>query len=1006
MNNFTNMNRNQSHIVLVISGLAIVIGFPGTLYPMMQTVVQQAQAREIQDGWTPLHVAASKGARTDIEQLLTLGARKDAEDNKGRTPLFIAVEFGNSEAVQVLCERKADCTAKEDEHGMTPLHVASWKGLDAVAETLLAHRAAVDEPDKNKKTPLHVASSKEVVKVLIAHNAQPFLKDKAGLTPFDTAAKGGNRELVKAFLAGCIALRSADEEGVTALHRVAQCGTTPEVIKILLAQGGDVLSKNKNGMIPLHVAAFAGTRPIVETLLPLDASQVKAVDKDGETPLHWASFAGHADIADILVTGGADVRALNLKSMIPLHWACEKGAEPVARLLIARRSDVNAKASFGETPLHRAAGGGYTSLVEFLLNNGARVNETDNTGKSAHALAAKKGHKAVAAVLVAFGADAREQSNDSMTEFALAGKRDALEASQSTTSNISIRSNESTRRLLQEDPNAIELAHIFVPKEKGEATNQVPASRGSPAAVKMREDIEQVVQHREKYPSAVRMGERGIEDVSVGARKEPARANIYPAAVKMFEPAKVLPNGRSNILHRKLIAALEKNAGFDKVIKLIDRVVADQLFSLDDLNEDGLSPLMLACGGYMSCFEADDAGRRYRNGFGCCFMESDGRRVIFLNASLEIAWHLLKMGANPNVANNKGLTSLIILITRASLGNVNIWNKENKWDIYLTIPGAMQFRNFSGVSASCKQCTAVASCIWFLPLSIICCIIDDRDERLHSAEEKALQQFRTVFDKESLYQLIKDMIAREVDVNHIDKDGVPTLVWAIRADQRKIMKILLEAGATISESWKLSELERACSKNNFELIKFLIEQMVADPNATNENGENALMCALQNNHGGEIANYLIPLTNDINITSKVGDTALTLACKLAKEDIKLLTLLVEAGADRTKVIPSVYLALSVDAKYAFDNAKPKKHHPVPSSTPFLPPGHQSPPHGNGNPYARYEAEARFNQQQENFERMEASRRAQIAAENRSTNARVAGNALGAAKVGMNIMQLA
>ncbi len=591
-----NLIRSHSYVVLLISSLAIGMCPSRELYPMMQSVVQQAQPREVQDGWTPLHVAASKGTRTDIEQLLAQGARKDAEDNKGRTPLFIAVEFGNSEAIQVLCERKADCTVKEDEHGMTPLHVASWKGLDSIAEILLANGASVDETDKNKKTPLHVASTREVVKVLLAHNAQPLLKDKAGFTPFDAAAKGGNRELVKAFLAGCIALRSADEEGVTALHRVARCVTTPEVIKILLAQGGDVLNKNKNGMIPLHVAAFVGTKPMVETLLPLDASQVKATDKDGETPLHWASFAGHADIADVLITGGADVQALNLKRMIPLHWACEKGAEPVARLLVARRSDVNAKASFGETPLHRAAGGGYTSLVEFLLNNGARVNETDNAGKTAHALAAKKGHKAVAAVLVAYGADASDQNNESKPQLLKSSKQDGAKALDAFRGKAQLDSKGDFDSVGSSGMVKHDLAEVSIPAVVSlsrVASNSSPQLM--PAAVSKQEPPKALTacslspKHRATH---------GQPPTLVIGHREMPKATVT-------KPLRHSESSKDNSLHKMVKKYLENPATYNsrELEKMIEKMqsareTARSIDSIDTPNLDQKTALMLACGGH------------------------------------------------------------------------------------------------------------------------------------------------------------------------------------------------------------------------------------------------------------------------------------------------------------------------------------------------------------------------------------------------------------------------
>jgi ankyrin repeat protein len=77
---------------------------------------------------------------------------------------------------------------------------------------------------------------------------------------------------------------------------------------------------------------------------------------------------------------------------------------------------------------------------------------------------------------------------------------------------------------------------------------------------------------------------------------EPVPQSTYPLTTD--NPPQIVPCGKSNVLHKALIHALKHNEGFEDVKILIDRVVSEGLFCLDDMNEDGLSPLMIACGGY------------------------------------------------------------------------------------------------------------------------------------------------------------------------------------------------------------------------------------------------------------------------------------------------------------------------------------------------------------------------------------------------------------------------
>lgn len=58
--------------------------------------------------WTPLHYAARYGAVDIVKELLEHGADPTIRDNKGRTPLDIAKEFGHDEVVQILASAESN----------------------------------------------------------------------------------------------------------------------------------------------------------------------------------------------------------------------------------------------------------------------------------------------------------------------------------------------------------------------------------------------------------------------------------------------------------------------------------------------------------------------------------------------------------------------------------------------------------------------------------------------------------------------------------------------------------------------------------------------------------------------------------------------------------------------------------------------------------------------------------------------------------------------------------
>ena len=134
----------------------------------------------------------------------------------------------------------------------------------------------------------------------------------------------------------------------------------------------------------LHKAAREGDADRVRELLDAGAD-VNARNADKQrlqyTPLHWAAYYGHLEIAEILISRGADLDADDPYYSTPLYLAVEEGHPEVVEFLISKGAKVNVKSSSsGYTPLHRAAGG---AVALMLLEKGAKVNARDNDGKTA-----------------------------------------------------------------------------------------------------------------------------------------------------------------------------------------------------------------------------------------------------------------------------------------------------------------------------------------------------------------------------------------------------------------------------------------------------------------------------------------------------------------------------------------------------------------------------------------------------------------------------------------------
>jgi ankyrin repeat protein len=77
------------------------------------------------NGGTPLHFAAQASAADVARVLLDAGARIDARDSEGNTPLFRAVfaSRGHGDVIELLRARGADPTIRNN-HGVSPIDLS------------------------------------------------------------------------------------------------------------------------------------------------------------------------------------------------------------------------------------------------------------------------------------------------------------------------------------------------------------------------------------------------------------------------------------------------------------------------------------------------------------------------------------------------------------------------------------------------------------------------------------------------------------------------------------------------------------------------------------------------------------------------------------------------------------------------------------------------------------------------------------------------------------------
>ena len=178
------------------------------------------------------------------------------------------------------------------------------------------------------------------------------------------------------------------------------------------AQSGSVVnemskmskSMNKNDILLLKMCK-KGRFKEAKSLLT-NGANVNYVDKQGDYPLYLATGSGHKDVAELLISYGADPNFDGGASLqdswhhYALICAVAHGHKEIVELLINNGADVNIKTDYNLTSLWSASYSGHKEIVELLISKGADISVKHSIGTTALMAASEQGHKEIAHLLL------------------------------------------------------------------------------------------------------------------------------------------------------------------------------------------------------------------------------------------------------------------------------------------------------------------------------------------------------------------------------------------------------------------------------------------------------------------------------------------------------------------------------------------------------------------------------------------------------------------------------
>lgn len=370
-----------------------------------------------------LFACIKNGNLSEVERILTFNGTSQVDDVALCHPLCTCASCERN----WLKRRDLNIYPKDDK-GLTPLHVAVLHDQIVIVDFLLDRETDINAADADGLTALHYACIKghqNILLLMLHANADSTVMDSRRNTPLHLAVDRGHENCVKALLylsehmKVSVNANAANDNGDTPLHLAARWGYCA-IVHILLEYGANCGLSNKKGQTPLVVtyseniaellrcsatasgicndAALPSRRSFVKSRQPVSFQQrcwTASESKDSSHSKSYASAMQHRMMGKLLAAiidddiclacyylglevyreRPPDARANQYHHPLCNCERCSAIGEcKMERKGRQRALTINACNDLGETALHVASATGRTKMVQLLLDAGANVN--------------------------------------------------------------------------------------------------------------------------------------------------------------------------------------------------------------------------------------------------------------------------------------------------------------------------------------------------------------------------------------------------------------------------------------------------------------------------------------------------------------------------------------------------------------------------------------------------------------------------------------------------------
>lgn len=407
-----------------------------------------------------LFYAVEKNSANCARTLLQYGAKADATNAQGETPMMLASRKGFSQVINVLGDYSAD--------NESALLVAVENNNIETVKALLAKRANVDTRNRQGDNLLMMAirgKQAQMVDLLMENGANINHENNMGENPLAAAAIVKWDKMVDKLLALkvspaaalAVVTKTSPSDGAAFAAKIADFALNNNRTDLIMlamnynpalaiantANGKPFIlaAMDKGAMAVAEMlldsdvdfnqpigdtylmiaAAEKGARDIIKTLL-INGVNPDSRNKSGETALNVAARMGNTTLVEMLINGHSNIENADEKGYTPLISAVNGGSWDASKALLQAGAKTQAVTRKSQTALHFAVINKDVRMVETLLDAGADVNRAGDMGMTPLHFAAQNGSFDIARLLVTKGASKTTIDNYKRTPSVVASK--------------------------------------------------------------------------------------------------------------------------------------------------------------------------------------------------------------------------------------------------------------------------------------------------------------------------------------------------------------------------------------------------------------------------------------------------------------------------------------------------------------------------------------------------------------------------------------------------------